>query len=88
MKASRDEVYTAIDTERNYQEERWPFHKHSATEFLVFINHYVSKAMACASTENHNDNVLDGLRKIAALAVAAMEEHGAPPRITKPVTLP
>ena len=32
-KGAREDVYAAIDTERNYQEERWerPKHNHSAT---------------------------------------------------------
>ena len=78
MKATREQVYDAIDDERDYQEQRWerPAHNHSATEYLVYIDHYVKKAFASVSTEENELGALDNLRKIAALAVAAMEEHG------------
>jgi hypothetical protein len=78
MKATREEVYRAIDGERDYQESRWerPKHNHSATEYLVYINHYVQKAFAAVSTEDGEGSALPNLRKIAALAVAAMEERG------------
>ena len=49
---SRREVYRVIDGERNYQEWRWPGHKHSATEFLVYIDHYVKQGMLLVSTQN------------------------------------
>ena len=74
---SRREVYRVIDGERNYQEWRWPGHKHSATEFLVYIDHYVKQGMLLVSTQNGESGALGQLRKIAALAVAAMEQNGA-----------
>jgi hypothetical protein len=49
---------------------------------LVYIQHYVDLAFNRVSTEDGEQGALENLRKIAALAVAAMEEHGAPPRIT------
>ncbi len=78
----RNTVYELIDGERAYQEQRWerPKHNHSATEYLVYIRHYVGKAFERVSTEDGEGGALECIRKIAALAVAAMEEHGAPPR--------
>lgn len=78
-------VYECINTERNYQDERWPGHKHSITEYLVYIKHYLDLAMTKRSTrDDHIDQLnvhsqessLNDLRKIAALAVACMEENG------------
>lgn len=82
MKTERSEIYKLIDGERDYQERRWerPQHNHSATEYLVYIDHYVKLAFQRVSTENGEAGALENLRKIAALAVAAMEEHGAPAR--------
>lgn len=77
---SRTEVFEALDEERRYQELRWPGHKHTPTEFLVYIQHYVTNAMARATNENGEHGALDAIRKIGALAVAAMEENGAPRR--------
>lgn len=85
-KMDRSTVYCVIDSERSYQEQIWkrPEHDHSATEFLVYIDHYVKKAFAKVSTEDGEQGALVDLRKIAALAVAAMEQHGAPFRDYQP----
>lgn len=81
MKATREEVNRAIDSERSYQNYRWPEHKHSVTEYLVYIEHYLNKAKAIVSTSAlEGEDELDALRKITALGVAAMEENGAKPR--------
>lgn len=79
---TRQEVYQLIDGERDYQESRWerPRHNHTATEYLVYINHYIQQAFARVSTEDGEEGALESLRKIAAIAVSAMEEHGAPAR--------
>lgn len=82
LKTFRKVVYDAIDGERAYQDYRWPGHKHSNTEFLVYIQHYVNEAFKAASTtDEYGDAERDALRKIAALAVAAMEENGVKPRV-------
>jgi hypothetical protein len=74
----RKTVYRVIDSERDYQEQRWkrPEHNHSNTEYLVYIDHYVKQAFAAVSTQDGDRATLSALRKIAALAVAAMEENG------------
>ena len=71
-------VFYAIKGEREYQEQRQPeHHRHSLTEYLVYINHYVNRAFTVVSTEDSPDDFARAqLRKIAALAVAALEEHG------------
>lgn len=81
--AKRSEVYDAIDGERNYQESRWerPRHNHTNTEYLVYINHYVQQAFAAVSTQDGDGATHPALRKIAALAVAAMEENGVAYRV-------
>lgn len=88
--ATRAEVYAAIDSERAYQ-KKWENPeltdsggRHSNVEFLVYIRDYVEEALHSASrdpdptarTQNTN-----ALRKIAALAVAAMEQNGVLPRV-------
>lgn len=76
----REEVYAVIDGERDYQDMRWPGHKHSVTEFLVFIDHYVKRGMTAVSTQDGERGAFGDIRKIAALAVACMEENGAEAR--------
>ena len=80
MRATRARVYEIIDGERDYQDMRWKGHQHSDAEWLVYINHYVTKGFAHVSTEVDNKNALACIRKIAGLAVAAMEQLGAPER--------
>lgn len=84
-KATRTEVYNAIDGEREYQDIRWNVSTttsegtHSNVEFLVYIRDYVEEALHFCSRNGDpiaNDFAKKNLRKIAALAVAAMEQNG------------
>jgi hypothetical protein len=90
MKLSRKEVYDLIDGEREYQEERWHGETsrgkgyHSPEEWLMYIEDYVNEAKHVMSRESYltaTEKAMDLMRKIAALAVAAMEENGSTPRI-------
>lgn len=78
----RKRVYQAIDGEREYQDNRWgPEHdeKESLGNFLLYIEKYLFRAKANFSCTNEI-STLHEVRKIAALAVAAMERFGAPQR--------
>ena len=79
---NREKVYQIIDGERDYQEKKWkrPEHIHNTTEYLVYIRHYVNLALTAVSTEDGDETAKDIMRKIAALAVASMEENGATER--------
>lgn len=86
----RVDVYKAIDSERDYQDsfvlpERGYYRTHTLGEFILMMNQYSAQAMA--KWTNHTNALLDGhpeslheVRKIAALAVRCMEQHGAPLR--------
>ena len=87
---SREEVYKVIDSERDYQEFRWSPSTtesqglHSNVEFLVYIRDYVEEALHFCSRNGDpqaNTFAKRNLRKIAALAVAAMEQNGAVERL-------
>lgn len=86
---TRAEVYDRIDGELAYAHARWNADtttsggRHSPLEWLVYIEHYVNHAKTVASTMGDpvaRDTVMEDLRKIAGLAVSAMEEHGVNPR--------
>jgi hypothetical protein len=86
---TREEVYKLIDTERLYQDTRWNITTtptgglHSPTEWLVYIQDYLTEAMHSTSRSadpEAKNRVLDGVRKIAAMCVICMEQHGAPSR--------
>jgi hypothetical protein len=75
----RQEVYKAIDSEREYQDSKWKGSPHTLTEWLVFIEDYTAEAKHLLS-RNWDAEVAtqasDIMRKIAGMAVAALEEHG------------
>ena len=84
---TRQEVYERIDSERAYQDSRWNPNtttsdgNHSWEEWMMYIEHYVIRAKAELSTKPKQEAdviVADIMRKIGTLAVAAMENNGAP----------
>lgn len=89
----RTEVYSAIDTERDYQNARWGdtpgeesgHNPHSVTEWLTYMRHYVEEGLKLATLSSRKDDPYDTAalqfaRKVAALGVVCMEQHGAPRR--------
>jgi hypothetical protein len=93
----RLEVYQLIDGERAYQnnlsavrnwteEERNP--AQSVGDFITLLNVYVQRAQVAYADNPGNTAALNVIRKIAAIAVMCMEEHGAPPRLAQGIELP
>lgn len=84
-KSERSEVYKAIDGERSYQ-NGWDdplltdtCGRHTYTEFLVYIKDYADEALHIATRRPDPEARVQNahaLRKIAALAVAALEQNG------------
>lgn len=82
----RSEVYSALDTERDYQDRVWgdgvTANRLTIGEFLLNIEVQLTKArMLWADEPKPELNTLEFIRKIGGLAVNAMEQHGAPPRV-------
>lgn len=89
---SRQEVYAALDTERNYQDARRSAAydatigapgDHSPEEYLVYMQDYLNEALHTASRiwgPGCKPAVMEIVRKVTALGVACMESNGAPPR--------
>lgn len=89
MKLTRQEVYSLIDGERHYQDQRWNESTtdtkglHSPQEWLSYIRDYTEEAlhMGCREAEQIcKPKQMAIIRKIAAMAVAAMEQNGSTPR--------
>ena len=85
----RNEVYRRIDGERAYQEKRWNtgLREGDRTDadkspevWLLYIEHCLNQAKEDAYYLKPH-KVMEDIRKIAGLAVAAMEVHGCPERI-------
>lgn len=85
----RSEVYRAIDTERTFQDsfvmpDRDYYMTHTLGEFILMLNQYAAQAQQ--KWTHHSDRVdgfpesLHEIRKLAAIAVRCMEQHGAPSR--------
>jgi hypothetical protein len=84
---SRADVYAAIDSERDYQDMRVKRDQgagfHSTEEFLLYMDDYLTEAKHVASRTWGPDAkfaILEVVRKVVALGVVMMEQHGAPQR--------
>ncbi len=77
---TRQEVYEAIDTERDYQDKQWNGHTHEVGAYLTLLRTYLREAEESWSRSDGDRAALHSIRKIAAIAVHTMEEHGAPIR--------
>lgn len=80
---TRKEVYEVIDGERDYQGAMGARDIPTIEGELLLLEEYVNKARK-AYTETFGDPseeaTRDQIRKIAAIAVRCMENHGAPKR--------
>lgn len=85
-------VFDAILSERAYQNDKWynpsdgpdnaGHNDHSVTEWLTYMRHYVEEGLKAETLSYDNDGSAGApfLRKVAALAVAGMQQHGAEER--------
>jgi hypothetical protein len=82
---TRVEVYEAVDTEREYQQLRWGTDgidngQHPVGSYLTLLDTYLRQAQDAWSTNVGNEPALNAIRKVAGIAVACMEQNGAPLR--------
>lgn len=88
-KMERYDVYKLIDGERNYQDATWvarrtadgtPDEEKDVAEWINYIEFHLQKAKNAVYYLDKKAALAE-IRKVAALAVRAMEIHGAPERI-------
>lgn len=81
---TRADVYKALDSERSYQSEKWgtDYPEESVADFIKYTEKYLHAAKEHADQGNEL-GALDDFRKVGGLAVACMEKHGAPMRVTE-----
>ena len=84
---TRSEVYNLINGEREFQDSFWKDIDDagwSPTDWCVFIRMYLEKAekgmLGAKSVDDARAIQMENIRKIAALAVAAMENNNTPER--------
>lgn len=85
---SRIAVYRTIDTERDYQDnlkaDRTEFPtdgirpvEHTVGNFVTMLQYYQNELVNCWTNNPGDEQALHVMRKIAAIAVNCMEQHGA-----------
>ena len=77
---NRAEVFLAIDGEIEYQWAKFGENPHEIDAFATYIRRYSTLLDQEATHGDGPDGKLALVRKIAALAVRCMEQHGAPKR--------
>ncbi len=89
LESRRGLVYAAIDSERHYQDKREGEissdgepgdGSRTVHEFVHYVSVYTRFLSEESLGEDAKEGTMDTFRKIAALCVAAMEQHGAQPR--------
>lgn len=77
---SQKRVFQIIDTERQYQDQlgrdRTDSHQRSVSGYTIMFQHYLHKAHEQWTTHPGSEYAVDVIRKLAGIAVHAMEEHG------------
>jgi hypothetical protein len=90
MKANREEVFAVIDGERRYQQQmvekagRFTEDDKPLEAYVLYMDQYLNNVKNDLSFVWGPESIrkaLDGLRKVVALGVAAMETHGVQPRV-------
>jgi hypothetical protein len=81
MKATRKEVYAAIDGERDYQDNglgnsRTERSEKTVGDYCTMMQHYQNELVKQWTLNAGDSYALDVMRKIAAIAVHCMEDHG------------
>jgi hypothetical protein len=77
-KVTRDAVYAAIDSERDYQDLKFGGNPHEIDAFATHIRQYSMVLDETATSPNDPRAKLAVVRKIAAICVRCMEQHGVP----------
>lgn len=76
----RENVFAAIDRERAWQEQKWGTnqeHPHSVGEWLLIVESELAEAKHAWTKGSGDRDALAELVQVAAVAVAALEQHGA-----------
>lgn len=84
-------VVLSVDSERKYQDEIWPIGtgcSRSVSEEVLCLEECILAARkSCQEGNSFNPidkrKMLDNVRKVAAVAVRCMENHGSPLRYGK-----
>jgi len=79
----RSDIYRILDSEREYQDQKWVndvHRKHEVECWILYMQHYLDEARKEATLNDDAKVSLASLRKVVALGVACFEVHGVPER--------
>jgi hypothetical protein len=80
MKLTRSAVYAILDTERQYQEAKFP-QGNTLGESVALFNKYIARLNATyTKSPGGTEASMEIIRKLGGIAVRAMEENGATAR--------
>lgn len=77
--ATKLDVYQAIDDERRYQENKWGKlceNSHTVGEWLLILRSELDEACMAWVAHAGDEVALREIVQVAAVAVAALEQHG------------
>lgn len=72
-------VLTAVHEERVFQNRKWGTieqHPHEVGGYLTLMRKLLTDAEASWSTQRSDKGALDEIRKVVAVGIACMEQHG------------
>ena len=80
---TRNEVFSAINGERDHQDKKWgsiEAHPHEVGSWILIMESLLCDARKAWQSAHGDRDALDEIRKVAGTAVACMEQHGVPTR--------
>jgi RNA recognition motif len=84
---SREDVYKALDSERDYQEDtakKWNHRGIPSLEGeLLMMEHYLQLAREKWATSSNDEEVLEVMRKVSGITIRCFENHGVVEREKK-----
>ncbi len=77
--ATRQEVFSVITDERVFQDRKWGTvedHPHEVGSWLTILRQLLNDAERAYMSQRGDIGALDEVRKVVAVGVACMEQHG------------
>jgi hypothetical protein len=77
--SDRNEIYSAINDERVFQDRKWGTieeHPHEIGSWLTIMRQLLNDAERAYMSERGDTGALEEIRKVVAVGVACMEQHG------------
>lgn len=87
--SARQDAFEAIEGEREHQDQKWGTlqeHPHEVGSWLTIMRKHLTDAETAFCGHGGDAGALEAIRKVSAVGVACMEQHGAPKRRRKEST--